>query len=525
MAELTVATGHDSSATAPRHHRAAEAVAGVFGPVGGRWSLPILLAVGVGALSVAVVADVSPIPRSYAAMSTPAAVADLAAGLGLITAGGLAWHDQRRGAIGPLTALIGVAWLATDWVGWADGPAISRSVAMVVAPFLLPLVIHLGVAFPTGGATGRLARRSVAAAYGTASVVSVGWALTRDPYRDRHCWSNCTDNTFLVRAEPELARSLTVLWLVFVLGAGVLLAAAGSWRLGRASRIARRRLAPVIAPVGLAAVTQAVHAGLLLADPAEHPQRPVSTAVFFARAGALVALAAGVIWAVLREMRTRRAVARLADDLGAAPPPGSLRTALARSLGDDGLDVAYWLPGRQIYVDASGQQVDLRPERTQAATQIVRSGQRVAIVIHDRSLEDTHDLEREIGAASRLAVDNERLQAQAMAQLTDLRASRIRIVETSDAARRQLERNLHDGAQQRLLALSYELQLAEADAASGRRHPARRGAVDGRGEGHGRPRRPARISPMASFPSSSRKPASAQHSPRSSTQRRCTYRS
>ena len=85
------------------------------------------------------------------------------------------------------------------------------------------------------------------------------------------------------------------------------------------------------------------------------------------------------------------------------------------------------------------------------------------MVIHDRSLRATHDLAAEIGAASRLAVDNERLLAQAMAQLADLRASRTRIVEAADATRRRLERDLHDGAQQRLLALSYEIQLAEAD--------------------------------------------------------------
>lgn len=464
MDELIVATDHDAPATAARHNRAVEAVAGALRPIGGGRSLPLLFAFGVGGLSVAVVADVSLIPRSYAAMSTQAAVVDLAAGLGLIAAGGFSWHNQERGSGGLLTALIGVTWLATDWVGWADGPAITRSVAMVIAPFLLPLVIHLGVAFPTGRVTGRLARSSVAVAYGATAFVSIGWALVRDPYRDRYCWSNCTDNTFLMHAEPELARSLTVLWLSFVLAAGGLLAAVGAWRLGRGSRTARSTLAPVIAPVALVAVTQALHAGRLLADRAEHPQHPVATAVFFARAVALIALAAGVIWAVLRELRTRRAVARLADDLGAAPPPGSLRAALARSLGDDRLDVAYWLPGPQTYVDADGQPVDPRPGPTQAATPIVRNGQPVAIVIHDRSLDDTHDLEREIGAASRLAVDNERLQAQAMAQLSDLRASRTRIVEAADNARRQLERNLHDGAQQRLLALSYELQLAEADA-------------------------------------------------------------
>jgi signal transduction histidine kinase len=90
----------------------------------------------------------------------------------------------------------------------------------------------------------------------------------------------------------------------------------------------------------------------------------------------------------------------------------------------------------------------------------------VALVVHDRALSGARDLEREIGAAARLAVDNERLRAELLAQLEDLRASRSRIVETADSARRRLERDLHDGAQQRLLAISYELRLARAAAAA-----------------------------------------------------------
>ena len=88
----------------------------------------------------------------------------------------------------------------------------------------------------------------------------------------------------------------------------------------------------------------------------------------------------------------------------------------------------------------------------------------MALVIHDAALSGARELEREIGAAARLAVDNERLRAEVLAQLEDLRASRARIVEAGDSARRRIERDLHDGAQQRLLTLSYELRLARADA-------------------------------------------------------------
>ena len=97
------------------------------------------------------------------------------------------------------------------------------------------------------------------------------------------------------------------------------------------------------------------------------------------------------------------------------------------------------------------------------ATAVERSGLRVAALIHDESLSDHPELVDGVVAAAGLALENERLQAQLRARLEDLRASRARLVETADAERRRLERNLHDGAQQRLVALSLSLALAERD--------------------------------------------------------------
>jgi signal transduction histidine kinase len=158
----------------------------------------------------------------------------------------------------------------------------------------------------------------------------------------------------------------------------------------------------------------------------------------------------------------RRAVARIIASLGQAPPPGSLQAALAQAVGDPELRISYWLPDAQHYVDATGRPV-AKPVAgpSRAITALVRDGRQVAVVSHTAALPD---LEREIGAAVRLALENERLQAEALAQLDQLRASRVRIVETGDAERRRLERDLHDGAQQRLLALSYDLRLARAQA-------------------------------------------------------------
>jgi signal transduction histidine kinase len=220
----------------------------------------------------------------------------------------------------------------------------------------------------------------------------------------------------------------------------------------------------VLVPVALVAAAETAHLLVLLGDPLEDPRQGAFQESFEARAAAYIALAAGVAWTVERARSTRAAISRLAADLGEMPEPGSLRAVLASALGDPRLEVAYPQPSPQRYVDAEGHPVDLEREDRRATTAIVRNGEPVAIVVHDAALTDASELERRVGAAARLAVDNERLRAGVLAQLEDLRASRARIVEASDTARRRIERDLHDGAQQRLLAVSFELRLARTAA-------------------------------------------------------------
>ena len=145
--------------------------------------------------------------------------------------------------------------------------------------------------------------------------------------------------------------------------------------------------------------------------------------------------------------------------------PGSLQSALSRLLNDDRVRVVFRMSDSDRYVDESGRRADVQPGPGQTTTAISRAGQAIALVFHDRSHADLRDVERAIGATARLAVDNERLRAETLARLDDVRASRARIVEVADATRRRLERDLHDGAQQRLLAVSYELRLAAMSSA------------------------------------------------------------
>jgi len=269
-----------------------------------------------------------------------------------------------------------------------------------------------------------------------------------------------------VRSDPQLARTLDSGFLHASLAIAFVLATIALARLVRATPTGRLALAPVLLPATLAALAEAGYAIALLRDRGEVPESGDFRVIFFARGLAFACLALGILWTLGRAWATRSAIARLASDLGETPAPGSLQAALARSLGDDALEVSYWLPGARRYVDAAGRPAEPMPGRRREATPIVRNGEPVAVVVHDPVLSGAHDLEREIGAAARLAVDNERLRAEVLAQLEDLRASRSRIVETGDAARRRLERDLHDSAQQRLLALSYELRVAQTEAAA-----------------------------------------------------------
>jgi signal transduction histidine kinase len=126
--------------------------------------------------------------------------------------------------------------------------------------------------------------------------------------------------------------------------------------------------------------------------------------------------------------------------------------------------VAYWLPEADGFVGADGREVQ-PPARSaeRAVATVERAGERIAVIGHDPSVA-APDLERAIGVAARLAVDNERLRAAVLFQLGELQASRARIVAAGDAERRRLERNLHDGVQQRLLALASDLSLLRLQA-------------------------------------------------------------
>jgi signal transduction histidine kinase len=402
---------------------------------------------------------------SYAGASGAADAADILAGLGLVLAGTLAWTQTRTRSLGLLTMLAGLAWLGPDWEGWEGAPSLVRSLGAAASPFFLPLLFHMAVAVPAGRIRAPAARLAVVAVYAVAATVSLGRALFRDPFLDPYCWRTCIDNAFLVHADPGLASALEDVGISAALVIGVVVAAVGARRLIHATPPARRVLVSTLVPVVLAAAAEVAYAVTLLGNRLENPDSAEFAWTFFARALSACALGLGIAWSVLHARRMRSSVSRLAAELAEAPPAGKLRDGLANALGDPGLEVYYWLPDSDRFVTADGgAAAPPTPGNGRAVTPIARAGRPLAVLSHDAMLLDADELERQIGSAARLAIDNERLQAEVLAQLDDLRSSRARIVEAGDAERRRLERNLHDGAQQRLLAVSYDLRVARAAA-------------------------------------------------------------
>jgi signal transduction histidine kinase len=348
------------------------------------------------------------------------------------------------------------------WIGWHNGPAGVRTAAMLIQPVFLPLVCHVVVSICGGG---KRVRMALTLLYVLAATLTLALLLVTDPLTDLGCWNNCTDNVLLVTSQPWLARILAATWTAVSVAAGLTFAAGSLWRLRTATRTARRLLWPVTLPASVLGVSFAAHGIALAATPPENPNDPLYAAIFQLEAWSVVALAAGASSGVLRARWARRALTNLTKELGAAPKPGSLAPVLARATGDPTLEVAYWLPESHRFVNGFGEEVPVpAPDSRRAIAQIVRDGEPIAVLDHDPALVDPSGLLRAIGPAARLAIDNERLQAELLDQLAELKSSQMRIVQTGDVERRRLERNLHDAAQQAVLALSYDIRLAVAAA-------------------------------------------------------------
>ena len=406
-------------------------------------------------------------PAYSLAGNAPEAGAGLLAGWSLIAAGLGAWARRPGSRFGPLAVAAGLAWFLAEWNNPGAEVALAFTAGLVLHAACPPLIGHAALVYPGGRLRSPLERVAVAVAYsGALLLLGILPALFFQP-ASQGC-GRCPDNLLGVLSDPQAVQTLNRAGIRAGLAWAVLLAAILGWRLVRSTAATRRRIGPVVVPAMayLIMVTwsfqHAVGRGFLSND-------ALDRRLWLGQAAALMAIALGVAWEWVGGRRTRSSLARLVVELAASPPPGGLGAALSRTLGDPSLTLLYQLPdGRRV--DADGRPAE--PDQGEAVTPLVRDGQPAALLVHRPGLLDDPGLVEEIAAAARLALDNERLQAQVRAQLEDLRTSRARIVERSDAQRRRLERDLHDGAQQRLVSLALSLRLARLGGDTGTDGPA-----------------------------------------------------
>ena len=382
----------------------------------------------------------------------PGPVLTFVVGASLLGSGLASWHARPDNRLGPIMVATGFAWFAGLL---SEAPnSVVYTIGSAVQYVFVSGFIYILLSFPSG----RLGSTGARALVWLSLVLSVVLQLTAMLFGNGsglRC-DTCPDNRMQVFHDNNVSMHLLndqrlFAGILTLLTIGLLIR-----RWARASAPQRRAVAPVL--LAGCAMLLAL-AWTVVDDLLGDPLHSGPATVFF-YASALVPIAVLVVF--LQRRLARGGVAGLVVSLGEASEPGDLREALARALGDPSLQLAFWLPGGRRYVGADGRAVELpQPDSGRSATTIQRERQPIAVLIHDPALEHNAELVQSVCAAAGLALENERLQAELRARLVELQASRARLVQATDAERRRLERDLHDGTQQRLVSIAMSLGLLE----------------------------------------------------------------
>jgi signal transduction histidine kinase len=372
-------------------------------------------------------------------------------GWAFIGAGLAAWRRRPDNRFGALMTAVGFAWFAGALAA-SDAPGLFI-VGVALSPLPFALLVHTLLAFPSGRVAGKWARRLLVLGYIDVLVVLPIGILFADTQNPDICTDGCPPNPVLVSHNDTVGQIAVgiygILTLLVLIGAVLLLV--GRWR--RAPAPQRRVLGPLYLTGGATLIF------LLLTFATDQAAGDSVTTVV--NAISIVLLASVPFAFLVGLLRTNLARASAVSEIVGGRR--DLREALAAGLGDPSLELAYWLPNKEHYVDRDGRLVELPEEGSRrAATLIEHDGRCIAAIIHDPALAhpDQQPLVQAAGAAAALALENERLDAELRARVEELQSSRARIVEAGLAERRRLERDLHDGAQQRLVALRLQLRLA-----------------------------------------------------------------
>jgi signal transduction histidine kinase len=380
-------------------------------------------------------------------------------GVLFVTAGFVAWDRRPENRSGKLM-VVGGASLLTMPLALTSKPILFSLWVVFGAPVWAPIIIYLFLAYPRGRLNSRAMRFLVLAVF-------IG-TLIEGPLMNlftsaRACPSCPELNLLLIHRSDALVRWIGR-FVDFPYGAPLqwLLAGIFAVRLWRSKGPSRRVIWPVYVPLSIWLAYQPLSASYFIFG---FPRGAVFKVIANVTGFIFMLVPLTFLFGLLR-MRSRRSrVGELVVELGRSGTPQRLQESLARTLGDPTVEVGFWSPDRGHYVTAEGATLNL-PAKGDAriVTRLERVGQPLAVIVHDPALLEEPQLVDSVFAAARLAIENEQLAAEVRAQLAEVRASRVRMVEAADDARRRIERDLHDGAQQRLVSLAMSIRIAKAKA-------------------------------------------------------------
>jgi signal transduction histidine kinase len=420
-----------------------------------RWRRPILIA---GAATVVLTEVTTFYVNAWPGAFGPAIylISPVLVLLAYLVVGLAAGQRYPAERIGLLFTVVGYAWFLPSLTQLHSPVPFTIGIA-TVSVYQAGLA-HLALAWPYGRLKARLDVVVVVMTYcwnvGSNAVQLLFWNPAATG-----CRPACPANVLMLDGSAPAYRTVGAINAVISPGMTAIVVTLIAWRWWQVHGYARRAMTSLIwvaAPMAAYIVILSVPGNLGLSGLLVYGFGPLI----------LIAAPAAYVFGIYRTTSARRAVGAALVDLEPGPSPGRLRDALAGALGDPGLRLAILAPGRGSYADTGGNIVD--PARLPAGTVLTpldpASG---AALIHHEDLRHEPDLVRVAVTAASLALEHARLQAEVQAQLDQVRASRARIVAAGDAERRRLERDLHDGAQQRLVTLSLALGMARGRAAGG----------------------------------------------------------
>ena len=373
-----------------------------------------------------------------------AGVMHILSGVSFAACGLVAWRRRADSAVGPLLTVAGFGVLVSPILFQVDSP-VAFTAALLVGELWIALFATLILSFVTGG---RLTTRLDVALVELFVVGLFGLQFAAMLF--------LPDDRNLLLAWPDagVTSSLVDLQRVVLIVASLAVAVVIAARWHAASPPRRRALLPSLGG-SLCGVLYAVNLATLIAD---SPHALLMTMLN----AALLTVPAALLWGLLRSRLARGGLPDLFRELGTLRGV-RLEAGLATALGDPDLVLAYRVPEQPAFIDGDGRPVE-PPEAggDRTAAPIERDGRELGMLIYDASLDDDPELVGAVAATAAVALDDARLQAESEDRLAELRASRERIVAAGDAERRRLERNLHDGAQQRLVSLALHLRLIQS---------------------------------------------------------------